>query len=149
VLIPGARTFVVTDEGATNIKAKVVCPISNSPVTLQAEEILAARGIVSIPDVISNSGGVIASFAQHLGANIQQTTSIIAAIITQNLDSVFANLQETEIPKKIAASIATRRINRLKESEHIEGCRFLTPWIRTLGTKSIIHGIKEYLDLKL
>jgi glutamate dehydrogenase/leucine dehydrogenase len=149
ILIPGARALVIDEKEAEQVKARVVCPISNAPLTLLGEEKLARRGIVSVPDVISNSGGLIASFAQHLGANTTQTRTIICDVITRNLDYLFANLPVKGVPKKIAAAAALERLEKIKKSERIGMLKFLSPWIRTLGLHALLYGFKEYLGLKM
>lgn len=146
VLIPGARTLTINDKVAGQIKAKVVCPISNAPVTLEGEEKLARRGIVSVPDIISNTGGVIASFAQHLGADRRQTEQIISEVITRNLQSVFVNLPSDKIPKRAAVAIAVDRLMKIKKCETISALRFLSPWIKALGVNALLAGFKQYLD---
>ena len=149
ILIPGARALVIDEKEAEQVKARVVCPVSNAPVTLLGEEKLAKRGIVSVPDIVSNSGGLIASFAQHLGANTTQTRTIISDIITHNLDYLFTNLPVKEVPKKIAAAAALERLEKIKKSERIGMLKFLSPWIRTLGLHALLYGFKEYLGLKM
>ncbi len=149
VLIPGARALTIDQEVAAGIKAKAVCPISNAPVTLTGEETLIKRGIVSVPDIISNTGGLIAGFAQHLGADTSQTTILISEVITHNLQSVFANLPSNEIPKKIAARLGFQRLEKIQKSEKIGALRCLSPWLRTLGLRAIVDGFKEYLALKI
>jgi len=146
ILIPGTRTLTIDDKVACQIKAKVVCPISNAPVTLEGEEMLARRGIVSVPDIIANAGGVIASFAQHLRADRRQTEQIISKVITSNLQSVFVNLPSDKVPKKVAVAIAMDRLMNVKKSETISALRFLSPWIKTLGINALLTGFKQYLD---
>lgn len=149
ILIPGARALMLDENLARQIKAKVICPISNAPVTAHGEEVLAGLGRISVPDVISNTGGLIASFAQHLGANIPQTRAIIYEIISRNLDSVFTNLQDGEIPKKVATAIALERLREIQTSERMGVLKFISPWIRTLGLTALSYGLKEYLGLKI
>lgn len=148
VLIPGARALVLGADVARQIRAKVICPISNAPVTADAEEILAKAGTVSMPDIITNTGGVIASFAQHLGADVSQTKIIIVEIISRNLESVYHDSIMGEVAKKKATDIALGRLNELRNSEKIATLSFLFPWIRTLGVSAVLNGFKEYLDLK-
>lgn len=61
VLIPAALEGVVNAENAPNIKAKVVLELANGPVTPEGEAILNDRGILVVPDVLANSGGVTVS----------------------------------------------------------------------------------------
>ena len=66
ILIPAALENVITKENAPQIRAKYIIEMANGPVTLQAQEILEKRGIKSVPDILSNSGGVIASYFEWL-----------------------------------------------------------------------------------
>jgi glutamate dehydrogenase/leucine dehydrogenase len=147
ILIPGARVFSINERTAPFVKSKVICPISNSPVSAAAEETLARRGIISVPDVISNSGAIIGSFAQQLGANEVQTENIIADIIDSNLKRALEPVAG-RIPKLLAIDLAVERMKSLKRSERITALRWLSPWLRELGKGTILMAMKEYLSLK-
>ena len=62
VLIPGALENQITDKNAANIKAKAVLELANGPTTPLADEILSQRGVVVIPDILANAGGVTVSY---------------------------------------------------------------------------------------
>src|SRR5213076_2205570 len=62
VLAPCALEQVITAENASQIKAKLVCEGANGPTTPAADEILEERGIVVLPDVLANAGGVVVSY---------------------------------------------------------------------------------------
>ena len=66
VLIPAAVEDVITKKNAPKIKAKYIIEMANNPVTLEADAILRDRGIISVPDILSNAGGVIASYFEWL-----------------------------------------------------------------------------------
>lgn len=61
VLVPAALENAITKENAAKIKAKVVLEMANGPTTPEADAILYKKGIVVIPDVLANSGGVTVS----------------------------------------------------------------------------------------
>ncbi|MFM7088979.1 MAG: Glu/Leu/Phe/Val family dehydrogenase [Candidatus Paceibacterota bacterium] len=61
LLIPAAFENQITEENAEDVKAKAVLELANGPVTPDADEALNQRGIVVIPDVLANAGGVTVS----------------------------------------------------------------------------------------
>ena len=62
VLVPAALENVITGEVAEKLQAKAVIEMANGPVTPEADAVLAKRGILSVPDVLANSGGVTVSY---------------------------------------------------------------------------------------
>jgi glutamate dehydrogenase (NAD(P)+) len=62
VLAPCALEQVITAENAPEVKASVVCEGANGPTTLEADEILDDRGVLVLPDVLANAGGVVVSY---------------------------------------------------------------------------------------
>jgi glutamate dehydrogenase (NAD(P)+) len=62
VVAPCALEQVITEENADRIKAKVVCEGANGPTTPAADEILEDRGVLVLPDVLANAGGVVVSY---------------------------------------------------------------------------------------
>jgi glutamate dehydrogenase (NAD(P)+) len=62
VLTPCALEQVITAENAPRIRAKMICEGANGPTTPEADEILEDRGILVLPDVLANAGGVVVSY---------------------------------------------------------------------------------------
>ena len=62
ILAPCALEQVVTEENADRVKATVICEGANGPVTPAADAILEDRGVLILPDVLANAGGVIVSY---------------------------------------------------------------------------------------
>ncbi|MEB2836779.1 MAG: Glu/Leu/Phe/Val dehydrogenase [Desulfurococcales archaeon] len=61
ILVPAAIENVITEENADRIKAKVIAEAANGPTTPEAEKVLTSKGIVVVPDILANAGGVIVS----------------------------------------------------------------------------------------
>ncbi|MGB9778025.1 MAG: Glu/Leu/Phe/Val family dehydrogenase [Candidatus Bathyarchaeales archaeon] len=62
ILIPAALENQITKANADKVKAKIVAEGANGPTTPEADEVLDERGIVLVPDILANSGGVTASY---------------------------------------------------------------------------------------
>lgn len=62
ILAPCALEQVVSEENADRVKAAVICEGANGPVTPSADAILEERGILVLPDVLANAGGVVVSY---------------------------------------------------------------------------------------
>ncbi len=80
VLAPCALENQITSENADRIKAKVITEGANGPTTPEADAILFSKGIVVIPDILANSGGVVVSYFEWV----------------QNLQSYYWSFEEVQ-----------------------------------------------------
>jgi len=62
ILIPAAVGGVITSSNAQKIKAKVLIEGANSPTTVNADKILRDNGVLIVPDILANAGGITASY---------------------------------------------------------------------------------------
>ncbi len=62
VLYPAALENTITSENADSINAKIICELANGPTTPEADTILNAKGIHTIPDILASAGGVTVSY---------------------------------------------------------------------------------------
>jgi glutamate dehydrogenase (NAD(P)+) len=62
LFVPAALGGVITEEVAEKLAAPVVVEAANGPTTLEAEPVLDRRGVIVVPDILANAGGVTASY---------------------------------------------------------------------------------------
>ena len=66
ILIPAAMEGVINARNAVHVKAKLIAEAANGPVTFDAEAILKEKGVVMIPDIYLNAGGVVVSYFEWI-----------------------------------------------------------------------------------
>lgn len=66
IVIPAALENAITEENAPRISASIILELANGPTTREADAILKDKGIIVIPDILANSGGVAVSYFEWL-----------------------------------------------------------------------------------
>ena len=109
ILSPCARHFSINHLNAATVQASIVCPGANIPVTSAAEKILFNRGIISIPDFISNCGGVVGSKLEITGVSDNFIENYLRRRNTSRIIKLIEKSYNTEVPMiKIAEEEAMR-----------------------------------------
>jgi len=96
VLVPAALENVITAEVAEKIQAKYIIEMANGPVTPEADAVLAKRGILSVPDVLANAGGVTVSYfewVQNLHGAVWSKEQVFDKL-REVMDRAFAEMWE-------------------------------------------------------
>lgn len=106
ILVPAALEGQITTENAPRIQAKLVAEAANGPVTLEAEDVLRARGVTVIPDFYLNAGGVTVSYFEW----IKNLSHIRFGRLQHRLDEMRAaqiiRLVESCVGKPVPAEVA-------------------------------------------
>ncbi|HEY7002657.1 MAG TPA: Glu/Leu/Phe/Val dehydrogenase [Gaiellaceae bacterium] len=117
VLAPCALEQVITGENADKVKAAIVCEGANGPVTPEADVILDDRGILVLPDVLANAGGVVVSYfewVQGLQEYFWKEAEVNAKlndIITRAFAETWRTHEERSLPMRQAAyALAVGRV---------------------------------------
>jgi glutamate dehydrogenase (NAD(P)+) len=117
ILIPAALEQQITPERAARLRTRLVLEGANGPTTPQADDVLADRNILVVPDVIANAGGVTVSYfewVQDFSSFFWDEEDInrrLVRIMSQALEAVWAVALEQQVSLRTAAFIvACRRI---------------------------------------
>mgnify|MGYP000055857678 CR=1 FL=1 len=119
ILIPAAIENVITEENADRIKAKIISEGANGPVTPEADIILKEKGVVDIPDILANAGGVIMSWIEwchnKMGCWLKDEDALkrLDEKMSMNFDTVYSEWTSkySDEPMRTAAyAIAVSRV---------------------------------------
>jgi glutamate dehydrogenase (NAD(P)+) len=111
ILVPAALPYVITEKNVELVKAKLVVEAANLPVHPEIEKVLDKRGILVVPDILANAGGVISSYAEYRGYNPKRMLELVQRKIRQNTIKVIETALSKDVNlRDVAMSIAKERI---------------------------------------
>ncbi|MFC0609671.1 Glu/Leu/Phe/Val family dehydrogenase [Rufibacter quisquiliarum] len=111
VLVPAAVEDVITARNADQIQARLIVEGANGPTSANADKIINEKGIMVVPDILANSGGVTVSYFEwvqnRLGYkwSLDMVTERSDRIMTEAFNKVYATSQKYSVPMRIAAYI--------------------------------------------
>ncbi len=125
VLIPAALEGAITEDNANEVKATIIVEGANAPTTPKAHEILIERGILVIPDILANAGGVTVSYfewaqnIQHYRWEIDRINAELGKVMSKAYREVRAIADEKNIDLRTAAFVlAIRRVGKAALYRH-------------------------------
>lgn len=120
ILIPASVPDVINKKNIKKIRAKIIVEAANLPVSEEGEEILFKKGILVVPDIIANAGGVISSYAEYRGYNPKKMFEIVKRKIIKNTKLILKETKNKNLsPRVIALNIAKKRIlAAMKNNNH-------------------------------
>ena len=125
VLVPAALENQITEDIARKLKCSYIIEAANGPTTKEADKVLEDRGIILVPDIFANSGGVIVSYFEWV-QNIQELTwerDTVKEKLEKILSTAFEEIMETS--RKFNCSLRMGAyivaLSRLIHTEEIKG----------------------------
>ena len=106
ILIPAATENVLTSRNADRVRARIVCEGANGPTTTVADEMLAANGIMVIPDILANAGGVTTSYFEWVQDRMGYFWT--EAEVNQRLERIMADSFTDVLQYAIAHNVDNR-----------------------------------------
>jgi len=119
IVVPAALGNSITVENASKIKAKIVLEMANGPTTTRANEILDKRGVLVIPDVLANAGGVAVSYFEwyqnmhHEKWTKEKVFTKLEQKMKKAVDAVYESAEKHKVDLREAAYIVA--LERLQE----------------------------------
>ncbi len=123
--IPAAMSGAVDQQVANDIKAKVVVEAANGPTTLLADDVLNERGIVVVPDILANAGGVTVSYFEWAQSRqgYRWEEDLVANRLRRMMEDAFGAVWDTSQERKISLRSAAFvvAVTRLAEARKARG----------------------------
>ena len=109
ILIPAALENVIDGENAPKVKAKIIGEAANGPLTPEADEIFAKKGVIVVPDMYLNAGGVTVSYFEWLKNLSHVRYGRLEKRFTENMNAHIIGQMEAMSGKKV--DIEEKRIH--------------------------------------
>jgi glutamate dehydrogenase (NAD(P)+) len=125
VLVPAAMENQITADNADRIKAKVIVEGANGPTVANADEILNRKGIMVVPDILANAGGVTVSYFEWVQNRLgyfwteERVNRRADRVMKTAFEAVYAASQKHNISMRIAAYVVS--IGKVAEVEKLRG----------------------------
>jgi len=113
IWIPAARPDVIHGDNVTRLQTRIVAEGANIPLSAEAEQVLASRDVLVLPDFIANAGGVICAAVEYRGGSEAAALGFIDEKIRANTKAVLDEVRRAGVlPHTAATSLATERVHR-------------------------------------
>lgn len=127
LLIPAALENQITAANAEAVKAKLIYEVANGPIAPAADALLQAQGVVVLPDILVNAGGVTVSYFEWVQNRngmywpLEEVNQRLQQRMVQATEQIWAIAQSLTIPLRTAAYV--HALNRLGEAISAKGTR--------------------------
>lgn len=125
LLVPAATDNQITELNAARVRAKVVVEGANGPTTPEADPILLSNGVLVVPDILANAGGVTASYFEWVQNRLgfywreREVNERLVEYMTHAFQAVFAATDKYKTNPRIGAYILA--LDRVSQAIHYRG----------------------------
>ena len=124
-MVPAALENQITSVNAGRIKAAIIAEGANGPTTPEADKILEKEGVLVIPDILCNAGGVVVSYFEWVQDRAGyfwpevEVNSRLEEILTRSFDEVLEMSLKHEVSLRVAAFMLA--IKRVADAAKVRG----------------------------
>lgn len=119
ILVPSATEMQITQENAARLKCRVLVEGANGPTTLEGDKILTEKGVLVIPDILANAGGVIVSYfewvqdLQNFFWTEDEVNKKLKEMLSRTFHEVIVLSEKERVSLRLAAMmIAVKRVEQ-------------------------------------
>ena len=111
ILIPAALENQITKKNANDVKAKLIVEEANGPTTPEADKMLYEKGVVMVPDVLANAGGVTVSYFEWVQNRMgyywsdEEVDGKLKQVMTKAFEDVYQTAQQRQTDMRTAAFV--------------------------------------------
>jgi glutamate dehydrogenase (NAD(P)+) len=111
VLVPAAKEDQITPRNAPKMKAKIICEGANGPTSAKADPILQEKGILVIPDILANAGGVTVSYFEWVQDRmgyfwpLERVNDTLEQMMKASFSAVYEIAERQKVPMRIGAYV--------------------------------------------
>lgn len=111
VLVPAAKEDQIRPRNASKIKAKIICEGANGPTSAKADPILQEKGILVIPDILANAGGVTVSYFEWVQDRVgyfwslERVNNTLEQMMKASFSAVYETAERHKVPMRIGAYV--------------------------------------------
>jgi glutamate dehydrogenase (NAD(P)+) len=125
ILVPAATENQITEDNAAKVRAKVVVEGANGPTSPEADPILLDNGVLVVPDILANAGGVTVSYFEWVQNRLgfywreREVNERLVEYMTHAFQAVFATTDKFKTNPRIGAYILA--LDRVSQALHDRG----------------------------
>jgi glutamate dehydrogenase (NAD(P)+) len=117
ILCPCARWNSLNMNNVSHIAARVICPGANNPIAPDAERTLFERGVLCLPDFVTNCGGVLGGTMEFASVSGERITTFIGCHIGARIAWLLRKAQVKRVsPREVAVPLALQRFKGMQHS---------------------------------
>lgn len=116
IVCPCARHHSIGDAEVPRLRARLIAAGANNPVTPEAEPLIAQRGILCLPDFVSNCGGVLGGTMEYAGYSLRHIRKTIFEDLGGSIHSLLLDAERQNCsPRELATQIAIEQLTHLQQ----------------------------------